>query len=296
MTQNEETYHIWDLDVGIKDLENDPEELAASEIPGIRESWKKQQKQLEGTQQLPKFIERLAREWAIETGVIENLYDIERGVTQTLIEHGFQAELLHHGSTNKAQQYVIQLLEDQKDVLDGVFDFVKSERQLTISYIKELHAALLRNQKTTERVDGLGRRMDVPILRGAWKEQDNSPIRDGVKYTYCPREHVDSEMERLLQIHFSHRERGISGEVQAAWIHHRFTQIHPFQDGNGRVARAIASLILIKDGLFPLRKFAICSGFFHGFVRLLFSRSFTKVLYIRGFSTFRRLRLADVSF
>jgi len=40
--------------------------------------------------------------------------------------------------------------------------------------------------------------------------------------------------------------------VQAAWLHHRFVQIHPFQDGNGRVARAIASLVLIKDGLFLL--------------------------------------------
>jgi fido (protein-threonine AMPylation protein) len=37
----------------------------------------------------------------------------------------------------------------------------------------------------------------------------------------------------------------------AAWFHHRFTQIHPFADGNGRVARAIA-LAFIKAGWFPL--------------------------------------------
>jgi hypothetical protein len=40
--------------------------------------------------------------------------------------------------------------------------------------------------------------------------------------------------------------------IEAAWLHHAFTQIHPFQDGNGRVARAIASLVFIKDGFFPL--------------------------------------------
>jgi hypothetical protein len=40
--------------------------------------------------------------------------------------------------------------------------------------------------------------------------------------------------------------------VQAAWLHHRFTQIHPFADGNGRVARAIASLVFIRADLFPL--------------------------------------------
>ncbi len=252
MISSEKVQPIWDMDEGIKDFELDPCELAASEILGIRESWREQQDQLRGTQQLPEFIERLGREWAIETGVIENLYEIDRGVTQTLIEHGFQAELLQHGSTNKPRGYVLQLLGGQEEVLDGVFDFVKSDRELTTSYIKELHGALLRNQKTTEGIDSVGQYVDIPILKGVWKEQENYPIRGGIKYTYCPPEHVGSEMDRLIELHSSHVEENISSEVQAAWLHHRFTQIHPFQDDNGRVARAIASLVLIKDGLFPL--------------------------------------------
>ena len=40
--------------------------------------------------------------------------------------------------------------------------------------------------------------------------------------------------------------------VKAAWLHHRFVQIHPFQDGNGRIARLLASMVLVKDGYFPL--------------------------------------------
>jgi hypothetical protein len=42
------------------------------------------------------------------------------------------------------------------------------------------------------------------------------------------------------------------GDVEAAWLHHRFTQIHPYEDGNGRVARALASLLFIKAGWFPV--------------------------------------------
>ena len=53
-------------------------------------------------------------------------------------------------------------------------------------------------------------------------------------------------------MHAEHDARGVPTEVQAAWLHHRFAQIHPFQDGNGRIARAIASMVLIKGGLFPL--------------------------------------------
>jgi fido (protein-threonine AMPylation protein) len=173
-------------------------------------------------------------------------------VTQTLIEHGFQAELLSHGSTNKPRDYVVRLLRDQKDALDGVFDFVSQRRELSTSYIKELHAALLRSQTHTDGVDPSGRIIQVPLIRGDWKVQPNSPIRDGEIYAYCPPEQVASEMDRLVAGHEAHRQDDVSTEVAAAWLHHRFTQIHPFQDGNGRVARALASLVLLQAGLFPL--------------------------------------------
>ena len=247
------SYHpIWNPDTGIAELDADPRTLSASEIPGIKAVWADQRTRLRGTSQLSDFTEQLSREWAIETGAIENLYEIERGVTQTLIEHGFQAELLSHGSTNKPREYVLQLLRDQKDALDGVFDFVASKRPLSVSYIKELHAALLRSQNVTDGVDMLGHHVDVPLIKGDWKTQPNYPVRDGIIYTYCPPEHVASEMDRLVAIHAEQAAQAVPTEVQAAWLHHRFTQIHPFQDGNGRMARAIASLVLVKDGLFPL--------------------------------------------
>ena len=243
---------IWNPATGITDLEADPKVLSASEIPGIKAVWTDQRKRLKGTSQLNDFTERLSREWAIETGVIENLYEIERGVTQTLIERGFQAELLSHGSTNRPREYVLQLLRDQKEALDGVFDFVSSKRALSVSYIKELHAALLRSQDVTEGIDAEGRSVKIPLIKGDWKTQANYPVRDGVTYAYCAPEHVAAEMDRLVAIHAKHIKVTVPSEVQAAWLHHRFTQIHPFQDGNGRVARAIASLVLVKDGLFPL--------------------------------------------
>ncbi len=93
--------NIWNPETGITDLEVDRKKLGASEILGIKKVWAEQRERLQGSRQLSDFTERLSREWAIETGIIENLYDIERGVTQTLIERGFQAELLTHGSTRK---------------------------------------------------------------------------------------------------------------------------------------------------------------------------------------------------
>jgi hypothetical protein len=59
-------------------------------------------------------------------------------------------------------------------------------------------------------------------------------------------------MDQLVALHKAHEASGLPPEVEAAWLHHRFTQIHPFSDGNGRVARAIATLVFIKSGWFPL--------------------------------------------
>jgi Fic family protein len=96
-------------------------------------------------------------------------------------------------------------------------------------------------------VDQLGRAFEKQLEKGQYKTEPNSPTRpDSLVHEYCPPEQVASEMDRLVAMHSEHDERGVPVEVEAAWFHHRFTQIHPFADGNGRVARAIASLVFIK--------------------------------------------------
>ncbi|MEW6281502.1 MAG: Fic family protein, partial [Candidatus Eremiobacterota bacterium] len=75
---------------------------------------------------------------------------------------------------------------------------------------------------------------------------------EGQVHEYCPPEHVASEVEQLLNLHAQQTEDGVPPELEAAWLHHRFTQIHPFQDGNGRVARCLATLVMLRAGWFPL--------------------------------------------
>ena len=204
---------------------------------------------------LGEFEKRLRREWSIETGIIENVYTLDRGVTRTLIEKGIDAALIPHGATDRDSVLVARIIQDHYDALEGIFDFVGGQRQLSTSYVKELHAALLRNQNTHWVEDQFGRTFEKPLEKGVYKTAPNSPTTpDGTVHEYCPPEHVASEMDRLLLMYGEHQARAVPvpPEVEAAWFHHRFTQIHPFADGNGRVARAIASLVFIKAGWFPL--------------------------------------------
>src|SRR5262249_14130750 len=136
---------------------------------------------------------------------------------------------------------------------EGLFDFVAQRRTLTTSYIKELHHQLTQHQETTEARTQDGRPVQIPLLHGEWKRSSNNPTRpDKRVHEYAPPEHVASEMDTLVRLHEEHEREGISPVVSASWLHHRFAQIHPFQDGNGRVARALASLVLLRAKWFPL--------------------------------------------
>lgn len=237
----------------ITDIPSDIKALQLEDLSSLAEIWKEQSERLRDSEAVKLFNEKLCREWAIETGIIEGLYSIDRGITQLLIEKGIEASLIPHGTTDRPVSDIVPILHAQQDTLEGIFDFVASRRSLTTSYVKELHQSLTRNQTHVDAIDGMGNKVQAPLLRGDWKRQPNNPTRpDGAVHQYCPPEHVATEMERLLALHAEHGTSDVSPTVEAAWLHHRFTQIHPFQDGNGRVARALASLVFLRTGWFPL--------------------------------------------
>ena len=237
----------------ISDLPKDLGSFRDRELEALFQTWAEQRKILSQDQALAQFNVELKREWAIETGIIEGIYTLDRGVTQTLVERGIEASYIPHDATNRDPELVARTIQAHADVLDGLFAFIKGERLLTTSYIKELHAALLRHQDTVTVFDQSGRSFDTELLKGDYKILPNNPSReDGSVHEYCPPEHVAAEMDCLIAIHSGHSVRDFRPEIQSAWLHHAFTQIHPFQDGNGRVARAIASLVFLKAGYFPL--------------------------------------------
>jgi Fic family protein len=226
-------------------------DLAA--IRPLYDSWhaSKQRLQQAGDESLKSFTTRLIRRLSIETGILERLYDLDRGTTEALVAKGFVEDLVSHSSTDIEPSRLIDVLRDQEAAIQLLMDCVSGNRPLTKGVIQELHTILTRHQDTTTAIDQFGNRRDIPLVKGRYKELPNNPRRpDGSMHEYCPPLQVDSEMENLLG--WLSEYSSDDPIIVSAWLHHRFTQIHPYQDGNGRVARALITFILLRSDLLPL--------------------------------------------
>jgi Fic family protein len=81
----------------------------------------------------------------------------------------------------------------------------------------------------------------------AGKYRDKQVFITGSDYPLCLPERIATEMEELFAWVVSSRKNFHPVEF-AARLHKRFVFIHPFIDGNGRVARLLMNTALIQDG------------------------------------------------
>ncbi len=198
------------------------------------------------------WLREQRRSFAIETGQIEGLYILRHGIAETLITEGFEGARGTHSATAIDDDTLRGLLTDQEDALEMMFAHVKEERPLTGSAIKEWHALLTRHQASAAGIDQFGNRVVIPLRKGRYKIRPNNPRRaDGYVHEYCPPERTETEMERFLAFHEGHRKLDLAPELEAAWLHHEFVRIHPFQDGNGRISRLLMAYAYVKAGEFP---------------------------------------------
>ncbi len=239
--------------VPIQPLPENWKEWADPELQGLVDEWQSQRLELEGMNAYRTFLERLNRQWAIETGVLERLYSVSPAATKSLIEQGFESALLSSSDTDKEPWEVLAMIKDQHAAIESLYQFVGGERPLGTGYVKELHRLLTQHQESHDAVDTLGRHAQRELRRGDWKHEPNFiEFHGGGRIDFCPPNDVDPEMRNLVDWHNEYASRKIAPEVLAAWLHHRFVQIHPFADGNGRVARCLSTLVFLKQRWFPL--------------------------------------------
>ena len=199
------------------------------------------------------FNQELYRSWAIETGIIEGLYELDRGITQTLVRHGFSAEHVERNSTNKSPVELVTILRDHEDTIDLVSQWIEESRPLTKGFIRIIHQVIAKNQANYDAVDQFGNNAPRELHKGEFKKFPNNPTRpDGIVHEYCPPIQVESELDNLIGWYETYDDGRQHPLAVAAWLHHRFTQIHPFEDGNGRVVRALLTWHLTRRSYLPI--------------------------------------------
>ncbi len=82
--------------------------------------------------------------------------------------------------------------------------------------------------------------------------------KEKVHFEALPRERLDEEMKLFLKWWRSSLGR-MDGILRAAAAHLRFVTIHPYEDGNGRLARALTDMALAQDEKLNVRFYSVSS-------------------------------------
>lgn len=201
--------------------------LAKLERIGLEDSLKAQAASLE--------------EDAIQTSAIEGeRLDPEKVRSSVALHLG-----LEHGGLRPSDRMTDGLVQV---LLDATQNYA---RPLTIERIRTWHAALF----------PAGRSGLTSIRTGAFRDQAmevvSGPIgRQRVHFVAPPPETLEAEMASFLSWWEGSR-NALDGILRAGLAHLHFVTIHPFDDGNGRLARTLTDMALAQDERLPARYYSL---------------------------------------
>lgn len=133
--------------------------------------------------------------------------------------------------------------------VEGLLDVMESAAagwndELTDARLYRWQAALFPAGGTALRAVEIGRYRSHPDAM----QVVSGPVgRRKVHYEAPPSSVVPGEMRRLLDWFNGTRHASLDGLLRAGLAHVHFEAIHPFEDGNGRIGRAIVDMALAQD-------------------------------------------------
>lgn len=126
----------------------------------------------------------------------------------------------------------------------------EKQQPLTQHFIRTLHRTLLREDYTVYRNLPGGVQTSYTVHAGQYKTRPNSVItRYGDRFDYASPEETPALMTDLVDWYNQAEQEGKLSPVELAILfHYRYIRIHPFEDGNGRIARLMVNFILARHG------------------------------------------------
>lgn len=163
------------------------------------------------------------------------------GETRNLILHGLTA-------AGKPMRDHLDI-EGHDSAVKEIESAINDAHELNEVFIRNLHRILLKEPYETDAATPDGRLVRRTISIGDYKTMPNNvKTSTGETVYFTPPEQVKQSMSDLIDWHRSREREGEHPIIIAATFHYRFVRIHPFEDGNGRMARLLLNMILIKHG------------------------------------------------
>lgn len=185
---------------------------------------------------------RLLANWISDSNQIEQC-GLDRQSTLIFLETGLTV-------SGKSLLSYIHTANHQ-EAIDYLYSCILQGRPFTNFFIKSLHGILLKNQTHTQAIMANGQMTAKAFHPGEFKTQMNSVLtKDGTIHDYVHPLNVQPEMDELVD-YLNKNHPDVHAIEKAAFAHYNFVRIHPFDDGNGRLARLVMNYSLIRDQLHP---------------------------------------------
>lgn len=164
-----------------------------------------------------------------------------------------EAEKVLKGQDVAARERDIQEVINYRKVMDYINKFhpKQKEEHIAPEVIKQLHELTVDKILSKEQT-GVFRKTQVVVKNSITGEVSFKPPMAVA---------VPFQIKNLLEFVNNFEEDDINPVLKSGAVHYELVRIHPFLDGNGRVARAFATLILYKEG-YDIRKFFSLEEYF----------------------------------
>ncbi len=247
---------IWQLDAAYRGLPSFEEWTSTVAIGDLWEETVailEERRASAGADAFDRLVEEALRAAAIDTGAIEGLYSVDRGFTMSVarMTAAWEAQIAREKGSDTAA-----LVAAQRRAYDLALDAATGETEISEAWIRRLHEEVCAAQDTFVVHTDQGRQAQR-LPKGKYKQYPNHVLQaDGSAHSYAPVASTSSEMHIFVEELRSAIFQKSHPVLQAAYAHYGLVSIHPFADGNGRVARVLASVYSLRALSLPLVVYA----------------------------------------
>ncbi len=192
-----------------------------------------------------RIMQKFRLDWTFHSNAIEG----------NRLTYGETKAFLLHGITAQGKPFRDYLdIKGHHAAIDFLLAFVRREEPLTEADVRELHKVILVEPYQVDARTPDGQPTKRTIHPGQYKTMPNHvETSTGEIHYYATPEDTPAKMADLMAWYRREVDKGeLHPLILAATFHYQFVVIHPFDDGNGRMARLLMNLIFMQAGYPPV--------------------------------------------